>query len=378
MLTSLLAHDEKQVPASETVLIVGSGRNGSSLLLRLLDGSAGLAVYPNDFNYFRTFNRHTWKGRLRDFLLRLLLGQYANSLLEHYHFRRWAHSEWIKLYQEIPSTRSLKDEHCIVVDNSVVEAIRCGFASGSTQFSRAVCERFADSGIDAKLVLKTTECDRIYDYMTLFSIRRCVHIFRDPVRTYASLKRTHHFKSQPPWYDGGDILREIVDRRWNAHVNAYRELVARNPDSHIVVRYEDLISSPQQEIARVCNFLGVAMPEQPTKQTIFGGHEMRHGSSNPSQLGLSTPQVVSANLEAGGGYLAVIEPREEQLIRVLTQTNAHFLGYPAPSDSVSLESLRSAWRFPDKWEIAFWYRPWRMLRFLVARRLWIRRRLRMR
>ena len=35
--------------------IFGAGRNGSSLLMRLLDGSPGLWIYPIELNYLRSF-----------------------------------------------------------------------------------------------------------------------------------------------------------------------------------------------------------------------------------------------------------------------------------------------------------------------------------
>jgi LPS sulfotransferase NodH len=100
-----------------------------------------------------------------------------------------------------------------------------------------------------------------------------VHVFRDPAQTYASIKRTHHFKSRPPWYDGGDILREIIDVRWNPHVNAFRELVEREPKKHIALIYEEVIKKPHVEITKVCTFLGVEPPKSLTEQTVLGGSQ---------------------------------------------------------------------------------------------------------
>jgi LPS sulfotransferase NodH len=362
----------------DVVLIVGSGRNGSSLMLRLLDGSAGLHVYPNDFNYFRTFTSVTWKKCLRDFLARLILGKRARELLEIYYFRRWSEAEWHSLVRDILPNFPDLDPLSMEVDDSATEGIPRGVAEACMQFFHNFCKKYGVIGVDAMLVLKTTECARIPEYMSMLSARRCVHVFRDPVKTYASIKRTHLFKSRPPWYDGGDILREIVEARWNTHVNLYRELVAHDPEGHIAIRYEDLIQNPRQEVAKVCAFLGVPLPAEPTRQTVLGGREMRRSASNPSQLGLLTPQEVNSNLEREANYVEVVEPREEQLIRVLTRKNSDFLGYPAPDTSISDEDLLSAWRSPDKSEVAFWFRPWGSIKLFVNRRRWLRRQLRAR
>ena len=44
--------------------IMGTGRNGSTLLMRLLDGSPNLWVYPIEFNYLRKFGKRKKKHLL--------------------------------------------------------------------------------------------------------------------------------------------------------------------------------------------------------------------------------------------------------------------------------------------------------------------------
>ena len=48
--------------------IFGAGRNGSSLLMRLLDGSPGLWIYPIELNYLRAFAPRTVKGTVKRLL----------------------------------------------------------------------------------------------------------------------------------------------------------------------------------------------------------------------------------------------------------------------------------------------------------------------
>ena len=43
--------------------IFGAGRNGSSLLMRLLDGSPGLWIYPIELNYLRSFAPRSLRSR---------------------------------------------------------------------------------------------------------------------------------------------------------------------------------------------------------------------------------------------------------------------------------------------------------------------------
>ena len=48
--------------------IFGAGRNGSTLLMRLLDGSSGLWIYPIELNYLRTFASGSMKSRLKQWI----------------------------------------------------------------------------------------------------------------------------------------------------------------------------------------------------------------------------------------------------------------------------------------------------------------------
>ena len=45
--------------------IFGAGRNGSSLLMRLLDGSPGLWIYPIELNYLRSFAPRSLKSAVK-------------------------------------------------------------------------------------------------------------------------------------------------------------------------------------------------------------------------------------------------------------------------------------------------------------------------
>jgi hypothetical protein len=103
---------------------------------------------------------------------------------------------------------------------------------------------------------------------------------------------------------------------------------------------------------------------------------MIHSASNSSQKGVGTPRNVAAHLESQVSYLNVLEQREVQLIRMLTDKNAEYLGYSKGSTNpldlqISKGSLLLKWWWPDKWEIKFWYHPFDMLWFMFKRRLWI-------
>jgi hypothetical protein len=49
---------------------------------------------------------------------------------------------------------------------------------------------------------------------------------------------------------------------WQESVLHLRRNRARFPDRYLVVRFEDLVASPRQEIERICRFLGVEFEEQ--------------------------------------------------------------------------------------------------------------------
>lgn len=81
----------------------------------------------------------------------------------------------------------------------------------------------------------------------LFPDAQFIHVVRDGRACVASLKRT-------PWFDHEPIPCMAT---WMMAIDCSRESGAKlGPDRFIEVRYEDLVTGPEKQMRRVCDFLG--------------------------------------------------------------------------------------------------------------------------
>jgi len=85
---------------------------------------------------------------------------------------------------------------------------------------------------------------------------RFIHLLRNGVDVVASLRRAST-KHADAW-GGARSLRECV-RRWNRDVAI--SLACRRRPEHLLVRYERLVADPEQELRRLCSFLGITFEE---------------------------------------------------------------------------------------------------------------------
>jgi len=360
--------------------IFGAGRNGSTLLMRLLDGSPGLWIYPLELNYFSAFGLRSPRGRVKWMVGGLLRGTpLANRLCERYRtaFLRWA------AYQinEINATYVEQLLDPIVIRGDPLESIRgsIGWPAPSDIVTLLEAMRFTyDDRTDGNpplLMFKSTEVAQLPLYQRLFPQMRFVHIVRHPHSNYESLKRTDMvLKRKPFWFQGGDILRMQLEERWIPHVRFVLKECRQDPERHFVVKYEDLCGSPEGVVKDICRWVGVPPPVGPALQTVLGGKRMKQLPVNPSQAGVETPERVVANMTRTFAYEKVISDRERDLILARTHFLARQLGYFSPEEISKLPSrlhLLLRWLPPDRWELMNSNSTFRLTTALLARRFYV-------
>jgi hypothetical protein len=105
---------------------------------------------------------------------------------------------------------------------------------------------------------------------------RVIHMVRDPRAVYRSeLKRRVERPESFPYRAlvgvrvlmRSFVLLEVVEA-WANAVDRHRSLSRRYPDRYTVVRFEDLVRAPEQEVERVAAFLGVAPEPAMLKQEV--------------------------------------------------------------------------------------------------------------
>ena len=352
--------------------LFGTGRNGSTLLGRLLDGSPELWVHPIEVNYLSVFSDLVRFGSLRARTAQnavtepLQLGgklDFAVLRNAYGHHDDEIRDAFVAALEE-PYTPA--NDSALSGDGSVVAA---DFLPRLLESSRHAYD--SREGAMSAYVFKSIETPYIDDYARVFPTMKFVHLLRDPLATYASLKRTNMVRKRWPfWAHGGDELRMMLEQRWLPHARFAVERAPSDPARHIVVRYEDLVASPSDEIGRLCTWLGVTPPAEPDVQTVLGGRRMTKLPMNPSRPGVDTPARVVRDMSTRFDYDEVLTRREQDFIVVRTRDLAGKLSYP-DRGPVSRLRLAGRWLIPDRWELANSRSPRRSIGAILARRRYI-------
>lgn len=355
--------------------IFGSGRNGSTLLVRLLDGSPDVWMHPVEVNYLAAVSDLLRTGRVRRKTLesattdRLRLeGELSAERLLDFYSTQW---DDLDAY-----TGRLVDTFALPDDPA--RALRGRKAYTAKEFLPALLEAARDAydrrpTLPRHIAFKTIETPFIADYERMFPEMRFVHIVRNPLANYASLKRTNMVrKGWPFWQHGGDELRMLLEKRWLPHARFVTSARVAADDRHVVVRHEDVLARPEQTIAALCEKLGIEPPPLPLMLTSLGGCRMRELDRNPSKEGVATPETVVPDMETQFRYDDVLSKRERDFIFDRTHALAARLGYvdlegPAPKRL----GLAWSWLLPDRWELMNSRSKLRLARALVSRRAYI-------
>ena len=128
-------------------------------------------------------------------------------------------------------------------------------------------EAYADSRRRAVIGEKTPAHFRHVDtLLDWFPDARVIHMIRDPRAVYVSevKRRTaipdtlpYRWLARVPPAMRALILVQVA-RTWAEAVNHHRRNARRYPDRYRLVRFEDLVREPEQVVADLCRFLGVA------------------------------------------------------------------------------------------------------------------------
>jgi len=362
--------------------IFGAGRNGSSLLMRLLDGSRGLWIYPIELNYLRAFAPRTLKGTVKRMLSAgaSMLPGHTRDTLDHRqrrHVQDWAAQQ----LQELKTTYLDKLVQPIPATGDPLQAIMgrvTGDVLGDLESYLDVVRSCYDGrrlSATPLLMFKSIEVSDLSRYSRLFPDMKFIHLMRHPYSNYSSLKRTDMvLKQKPFWFQGGDILRLQLESRWIPHAEFALQGLASDPSRHYLVRYEEICDSPTRTVTDICSWLGVAPPEEPTIQTVLGGRHTKSLPINSSLKGVDTPAQVVSDMAKAYGYDDILTEREKSLILLRTYQLGRRLGYFSAQDEADVPArlpLLLQWLVPDQWEYMNASSRVRLTRALIQRRLYL-------
>src|SRR5712671_70152 len=238
--------------------LFGTGRNGSSLIGRLLDGLQDTYVHPVEEIFLSKFDDLAVSGRVKRLTaqnciskpLRHLDGQLPRGTL----VRAYADSA-----ETLHRNYMLSCTETSSLAKPDLQALLNAPSYDVVAFVREYLQKLGDYlRPDIRFrhqLFKSIETAYIEDYAARFPEMKFIHILRHPITVCSSQKRSLlENKKQPASYLGYDWLVCMLERRWLPHA---RFVVQQRDDPrHAVVLYEHLTENPGGELARVAALLG--------------------------------------------------------------------------------------------------------------------------
>lgn len=298
---------------TRVVFLCGVHRSGTTLLRDLLDGHPRLAVLPSEGSYFtglsgqmasktsseaKRFLCREWAGRLANPINQApfwLLGRSGENRSPYREFARRMCAWWSVLNDASEVSRDASPH------TSVMLAYAASACGGS------LSERLA--WLAEKTPTNEFHVDRLRQ---AFPLARFVHVVRHPYSILVSRKKAE--ERALGTFQGEKRAADEIKRSFAI---AARE--ALRPD-YLVVRYEDLITLPWEEMARIARFLDVELAEEMLTPTLAG----RPTSANSSFIDRARAGTI---LGARADHSAVLTSRERsRLATGMTELAARF-GY---------------------------------------------------
>jgi hypothetical protein len=334
------------------ISIIGTGRNGSSLLARMLDGPSDLFVHPVEERLITSFDDLIKRKKVllnteqncREHCINDIDKDVSTILLEKYF-----HS----------SLRMLKNDH--MNNSSVTKNIEqfnifhhmknadYNISSFLPEYLESLGKHILPTHEFKDYLFKTIETPYIDEYVRLFPNMKFIHLLRDPIAVCSSQKRSiMHNKMHPASYLGGDWLDCMMNKRWLPHARAINKY--KNSENHILVRYEDLVKNPTNEISRITKKFSLAMASRPDCQTEFCDTDMDTIIYNPSKKGIKATAKVVDDFQKINNYDEILTGREIELIKYLSEDFSSGFGYNY-GEKVNFSHLLRRSIYLDKWDI---------------------------
>jgi hypothetical protein len=199
------------------IFIVGAPRSGTTLLRNMLNRHPGIAIYRDSDFYHCVFRRRRSFGSLGELRNRRRL---VMELLSTRTIRR-AQMNLQALETELLRDGDSYEKLFLSLLRFYAQAQgkkRCGDKGHYAAFSETLCEWYPGASI--------------------------IHLVRDPRDVVASLLPL-------PWADPNVLGNAHLWLRCN--LTAHR---SRHRPRYLLVRYEQLVTQPEQELRRICGFVG--------------------------------------------------------------------------------------------------------------------------
>lgn len=155
------------------------------------------------------------------------------------------------------------------------DRLRNEFPDGEKNYARLfslIGEHFAEKQGKQRWGDKSLNTERYMDdIFASYPNAKIIHMMRDPRDRYASAK-TRWVKMRG-WAGAGSIM-------WIDSVRLARRGMKKYPDNYLVVRYEDVVSNPEETMRTVCSFLGEEYAPEMLEMRGAPSHRDKGGNSS--------------------------------------------------------------------------------------------------
>jgi hypothetical protein len=160
---------------------------------------------------------------------------------------------------------------------------------------------------------------------------------------------------------------------WARGIRAGRRAYEAHPDRVLVVRYEDVVARPSEELARVCAFLGLRFEED-----MLAIERADRAKVVPDQASWFPTLFDGLSTTSAGRWEREMRPKDRRIFAALAGDELRELGYPVPDDGpADLSPARVRWyhrqnelmRNVNFVRLRVFQERGRELRFAAARRL---------
>lgn len=274
--------------ADNLFFIVGTGRSGTTLLQAMLASHSRLDIPPET----KFFQRHD-----------PIEPRFDGDPLPADRFEAW-----LEDYFASPDWADLGLER-----REVEPLMRAGDRSAASLFlalMRAWRSRSGKARLGEKSPL---HCKCVRRIAQVFPAARFIHVYRDPRDVVASMRTME-------WTTAS--VRDHA-RNWRKILDEHRRLCHEMPPQRYTgVRFETLIERPEEELRRLCGFLGEAFEPQMLRyheRGHSGFHERESAWKDQTRRPLSNASI--------GRYRSNLTPRQVALVERLAGPTMVKLGY---------------------------------------------------
>ncbi len=357
------------------ISIFGTGRNGSSLLLRLIDGIQDTYVHQIDES-FLSLNNDYLNGH----------DKASVKTLHHNHNQIRINNNNFKLnnlYKDFynDKIKYIKKnflEHLDEKNNFKNEVFIDELFSGEFQirdFVKAYFDTMSfwlQNKTSKYIFFKSHEVEFLPIYEKVFPSMKFIHVIRNPVNVYASTVRRSreekNFQNRTNWYLAGDTLLHVI-LKWKIHTDFIISKI--HHDNHLVIKYEDLVNNPIQITKNICDWTGLPLPLSLGQQTIFMNKKINYLPENVGMYGIETPIEVEKNMKEKFQYINAVHDEEALLLNFILHENFKYFYKIKVMPKISKLKLFFIWVFPKRFEfnraLSFKRFAYTMYRLIVRR-----------